>query len=265
MRLSVILRDALTAPRRTGVDPGKEEHRLPDHGSDCVIVFLRAPDPGRVKTRLGRVLGDRVAADLYRCFVADLLATLDSTGYPVRLCYSPADAASRITDWLGSAYPMMPQKGSDLGDRMANAFRHVFAGGIQRALLVGTDVPDLPAKRISSGFAALGRFPAVLGPVQDGGYCLIGFRADTFRAGVFSGLPWGTDAVLQRTLEAFRRRDQKPRLLKSWQDIDTVEDLFVFWKRAGETAAAPATASFLASRFSGSVPGKAPDRTVKFD
>jgi glycosyltransferase A (GT-A) superfamily protein (DUF2064 family) len=101
--------------------------------------------------------------------------------------------------------------------------------------------------------------------VQDGGYCLIGFRADAFSADVFSDLQWGTDTVLERTLEAFRRRGKMFHLLHRWQDIDTVEDLFAFWKRAGRTAAAPSTRSYLAARFPGQMPGKAPDGAVKFN
>ncbi|MGD8366371.1 MAG: TIGR04282 family arsenosugar biosynthesis glycosyltransferase [Desulfobacterales bacterium] len=238
---------------------------MSDCTSDCVIVFLRAPDRGYVKTRLARKLGHQAATDLYRCFVEDLLGMLGSTGYPVRLCYTPPDAAARLASWLGPAYPMMPQKGADLGDRMADAFLRVFSGGVERALLVGTDVPDLPAERIFSGFAALRHFPAVLGPVKDGGYCLIGFRADGFSTDVFAGLPWGSEGVLQQTLGAFSRRGQTPRLLESWQDIDTLEDLAAFWKRVGKTAAAPATTTYLASRFVRPMPGKRPESALKFD
>ena len=112
--------------------------------TDCIIVFLRSPDRGQVKTRLSRAIGRDAATGLYRCFVADLLEMLEATGYPVRLSYTPADAGGQIKSWLGDEYAMFPQEGSDLGTRMANAFRRVFAEGASRALLVGTDLPDLP-------------------------------------------------------------------------------------------------------------------------
>ncbi len=218
--------------------------------SQSVIVFLRAPDSGRVKTRLARFLGNDAAADLYRCFVSDLLSMLKRTGHPVRIAYTPPDAGDRIAAWLGSGYFLAPQKGADLGRRMADAFRRAFAGGVDRALLVGTDLPDLPQKRIADGFAALQTAPAVLTPTPDGGYCLIGFRADAFAEGVFDDQPWGTGGVLSGTLAAFRRLKMAPRLLDSWPDIDTAEDISSFMERIRKRPqAAPKSAAFLAARF----------------
>jgi rSAM/selenodomain-associated transferase 1 len=228
--------------------------------TDCIIVFLRSPDRERVKTRLSRVIGSDAAIGLYRCFVADLLEMLAKTGYPVRLSYTPADAAGDIESWLGDGYAMFPQEGSDLGMRMANAFRRVFAEDAGRALLVGTDLPDLPPERIRSGFFSLRSSPAVLTPTPDGGYCLIGFRADTFTEAVFTGQPWGTPRVLEQTLAAFQRLGRSPRLLESWPDIDTVEDLAAFVKRAARPPAATTrTAAFLAARFPAGLTAREPE------
>jgi hypothetical protein len=144
--------------------------------------------------------------------------------------------------------------------RMANAFRRVFAEGAERALLVGTDLPDLPPERIVSGFSSLRSSPAVLAPTPDGGYCLIGFRADTFSESVFTGQPWGTPRVLKQTLAAFKRLGRSPRLLENWPDIDTVGDLAAFMRRAaGRPAAAARTAAFLAAQFPSGLTDNGPE------
>ena len=85
-----------------------------------------------------------------------------------------------MNDWLGGQYPFYLQNGSDLGRRMKNAFKKVFEEGIQTAVLMGTDFPDLPEKIISSALSGLETHDAVIGPTIDGGYYLIGFRKKTF-------------------------------------------------------------------------------------
>ena len=233
---------------------------------ECVIVFLRSPEPGRVKTRLAKTLGGETAANLYRCFALDLLATVWRTGIPPHLFYTPADAGDRIAGWIGPGHRLTAQRGADLGLRMANAFREVFAQGARRALLVGTDLPDLPAERISAGLASLASAPAVLTPTLDGGYGLIGFRAEAFTEAVFEDPPWGTDGVLPATLAAFRRCNVVPRLLAPWPDIDTVDDLAALMQRLQKSAAAaPATAACLTALFPDGRVAKTTARAVKFD
>ena len=230
--------------------------------SECILVFLRAPDRGKVKKRLARALGDDAALALYRCFVADLLAVVAESGRPAWLCYTPPGGRERIKDWLGDTLPMLPQQGGDLGRRMAHAFRTAFFRGVGRALLVGTDIPDLPRTHIAQAFAGLDSRSSVIGPTLDGGYYLIGFRSDGFAESVFDGIPWGTDRVMAETLAAFERENRTPLLLESWPDIDRRRDLAAFMARQGKTPwAAPATSAFLAERFPGGLPAE-PKRPV---
>ena len=124
-----------------------------------------------------------------------------------------------------SGYEYLPQQGGDLGKRMSKAFRDGFAAGHRQILLVGSDIPDLPAQIIHDGFASLKQHGAVIGPAHDGGYYLIGFRPDCFLPDIFTGIRWGTGDVFEKTMALFRLGNQDVSILPSWRDIDTLEDL----------------------------------------
>ena len=200
-------------------------------GRRCVLVFVKAPVHGTVKTRLARRLGPETAMQLYTCFTADVLAALDRVGVPVVVCHHPPESGNRIEQWLGSGYAYRPQQGKDLGQRMRHAFDQVFAAGQGQAVLIGTDVPDLPEAFVDQAFAALDHTGAVLGPAADGGYYLVGFRCDTFLPDIFENIPWSTGAVCRRTLDIFRRKNRAVHQLPLWRDIDEYRDLEQFIAR----------------------------------
>jgi uncharacterized protein len=190
-----------------------------------IILFVKAPVRGQVKSRLAAVLGDDTTRELYRNFCLDILDTLEQTGLPVRICYYPPDSGNAVAGWMGPGHEYLPQEGRDVGERMENAFRQAFSRGFSRAVLIGSDIPDLPAPFFSDAMAALLSYDAVIGPARDGGYYLIGFRNDTFLPGVFSGIPWSTGTVFRSTMHAFGQAGQRVHALPLWQDVDTMEDL----------------------------------------
>jgi uncharacterized protein len=197
----------------------------------AVLVFLRAPEKGQVKTRLAKTLGDEKALALYKCFVEDTLQTLQETVYQPTLCYHPSDKLPLITQWLGENNDYWPQEGISLGDKMANGFIKAFKEGFDRVVVLGTDVPDLSYHIINTAIDALKTHPAVIGPSKDGGYYLIGFQAHGFLQAVFKNMPWGTDLVFSNTLSVFRANQEAVFLLPTWQDIDDIEDLEAYFKR----------------------------------
>jgi rSAM/selenodomain-associated transferase 1 len=205
-------------------------------GPSLILLFVKAPIKGRVKSRLASALSDEAAVELYRSFVLDILATVDASSHPCRICIYPPDAREFIAAWLGHRRQYVPQSGDDLGSRMANAFQEAFASGVSRAVLIGSDVPDLPAEVIADAFAGLQGNDAVIGPAVDGGYYLIGFRNDTFRPDVFQDIRWGTDSVLRETRERFIRAGSRVHNVRQWQDVDTVEDLHSLRRRMSGTA-----------------------------
>jgi len=192
----------------------------------CLTVFVRHPEPGKVKTRLARTYGDPFAAELYGYFVDDLLEALERGCYRLEIAFTPAEKELEIRQRFGGRFSYTPQEGEGLGERMEKAFRSCFAKGFATALLIGSDSPDLTAEVIEGAFHALENgHDAVLGPAFDGGYYLIGFRSAAFDPGVFNGMPWGEHTVCEKTLNRLHARGYRISLAPAWHDIDTGEDL----------------------------------------
>lgn len=214
----------------------------------CVLVFVRAPEPGKVKTRLARRLDPEIALHLHCNFTLDILRTLAKGGWGIVVCHHPPDAESRMQSWLGRSYDFQPQKGRDLGERMAGAFTRCFQKGFGCGILIGTDFPDLPVDIIVEAFNGLDKGGSTIGPSRDGGYYLIGFKKETFTPAVFQNIPWGTQDVFERTVEYFKQRRKPLHILPLWRDIDTYEDLMDFIRtQGGRETAAPHTMRYLVS------------------
>ena len=190
-----------------------------------VLLFLRAPEPGAVKTRLERHLRRHQVVALYRAFVEDLLETLDRTGFPVRICYCPPNQSPMVRNWLGPDRQYRAQAGKDLGQRMAHGFATAFAEGFDQVLLLGSDIPDLPMAHVETAFEHLASVDSVIGPSTDGGYYSIGFCRGCFTPAVFSRIAWGESKVFAQTLDRIAAVGITCRHLPPWQDVDEIDDL----------------------------------------
>jgi uncharacterized protein len=197
----------------------------------CIVVFVRSPEKGTVKTRLTAVLDEDTVLDLYRRFVLDLLETLSRTTFDLRICFHPADAGRKLANWLGEKYVYLAQQGGDLGERLENAFRAAFTSGFRSVVIIGSDSPDLPREILVEAFNSLTSKDAVIGPAMDGGYYLIGFNSGLFLKEVLTGIEWGTPTVFRRTVDILSKRGCNVQVLPSWPDIDTYEDVLAFMRR----------------------------------
>lgn len=196
----------------------------------AIILFVRFPERGSVKTRLAEDIGQENAWILYKNFVLDLLETVSRGNRALKICYSPPEAAGGMKGWLGKGYSYMPQHGRDLGEKMRNAMEAVFEQGCPETVLIGSDIPDLPHALIETAYA-FARHDAVIGPSHDGGYYLIGFRKDTFLPEIFEGIDWGTERVFGKTMEIFTGSKYNVRILPLWQDVDRLTDLKALYQR----------------------------------
>jgi len=186
---------------------------------------MKYPEEGQVKTRLAKDIGERMAFELYKNFVLDVLSTLERLGINLRGCFYPEDSREKLVKWLGEQYCYAPQRGTDLGERMKNGFLQAFDEGYSRLIIIGSDIPDLPGDFINEAFSSLKRGDVVIGPALDGGYYLIGFRNDTFLPKAFEGITWSTDTVFRETMDILAKSGRKIHILPEWGDVDMLSDL----------------------------------------
>lgn len=190
-----------------------------------ILLFVKLPLPGMVKTRLAATVGDERAVELYDAMVRDEINALDATGIPLTICHAPVAPLDAYRDWLGRHRSFQLQEGEDLGERMARAFETAFSKGADRIVLLGSDLPAIRPHDVSDAFDAVAEHGAALAPGGDGGYSLVGFTREAFTPEVFDGIPWSTPRVLPKTLAAFARQDRPVHLLPTIPDVDTVNDL----------------------------------------
>ncbi len=183
----------------------------------ALLVFAKVPQAGRVKTRLCPPLTPRQAADLYDAFLRDALDRYAALagGVAVRL---HLDGAARVPGWVPDGVEVLPQRGAGLGERMMRAFVQAFAAGHDRAVVIGTDHPTLPAEFVGLAFDALDDpLTAVLGPSDDGGYYLLGLNdvaPDLF------DMDYSHPDVFTDTLDRVMELDMTPVVLPTHYDVD---------------------------------------------
>ena len=189
-----------------------------------LVIFARSPVPGAVKTRLqSRYTPDQAAA-IYRAFIKDTVDAARKANVDGRfVACDPPGAEAELSDLAGPGWVLFPQVCADLGERMYRAARHCFDLGAGRVVIVGTDVPSLPPRRIDGAFNLLAEHEIVLGPSVDGGYYLVGLSTPIRE--IFRDIDWSTEHVLAQTLERARALRLTVGILPSWYDVDTPEQL----------------------------------------
>lgn len=189
-----------------------------------ILIFAKAPRPGRVKTRLIPALGAQGAARLAARLLHHALEQARTAGVgPVELCMSPEPDSP---EWASTPLPpdiaTSDQGEGDLGRRMARAALRCIDGN-EAALLIGTDCPGLDAERLRQAAARLQDHDAVLHPAEDGGYPLLGLNA--FAPELFADMPWSTPAVARLTLERMAARGWRVWNGETLRDFDEPADL----------------------------------------
>ncbi len=185
---------------------------------------MKYPEPGRVKSRLAKDIGEKRAAEIYRETACGVLRRTrpQGGGYERIIFFSPPDAREKCEEWV-SGERLMPQSGEDIGQIMDNAIMGMFALGAGRVVLTGTDIPGLDNEIILQGFSEFERSDVVIGPAKDGGYYLIGMKS--LLPALFRGISWGSGNVLRETLSKIRQLNLTFSLLRQLSDLDRVEDL----------------------------------------
>jgi uncharacterized protein len=171
-------------------------------------------------------LSYREAAELYRCFLLDKIAQVNTLqrAAPV-VSYSPDDSRPLFEDLTPPHFMLIPQHGDDLGARLLFTFDRLFRQGFTQVIVIDSDTPTLPTAYLEQALMLIAERvnDVVLGPTEDGGYYLIGLRQS--HRELFEQMPWSTSQVFPET----RRRSEQYGLTVActeyWYDVDTPEDL----------------------------------------
>ncbi len=185
-----------------------------------LIVMVKEPLPGRVKSRLGRDIGMTTAAWWFRNQVKDMLRRLQDPRWELVLAVTPDYAGLKSRVWPNK-HRRLKQGGGDLGARMARVLASVPHGPV---CVIGADIPGVTKMHIAKAFAVLGHRESVLGPSPDGGYWLIGLKnARPAPATIFKHVKWSSEYALKDTLVSLG--ELSVGFVDELSDVDTLDDL----------------------------------------
>jgi glycosyltransferase A (GT-A) superfamily protein (DUF2064 family) len=206
-------------------------------------MFAKHWQPGAVKTRLAASIGNEAAAALHHHFVQTLLDRSQNIADRHILCFTPADSADSFRHLNLGCWTLEAQTSGDLGTRM----QHYFSAALpanplplplgegrgeglttsnaprHRAVLIGSDSPDLPLEYLAEALDKLRDFPLVLGPTDDGGYYLIGLSQAV--PPIFDNIPWSTPEVWPQTIARLTTAKIPYHTLPQWYDVDDIAGL----------------------------------------
>ena len=195
-----------------------------NRSGSAVVIMAKEPVPGKVKTRLCPPLTPREAADLYAAFLLDTVERVAKTpGADLLLAYDPPSAREFFGRMVPRSVTRVSQGAGDLGRRLSRVSRTLFTRGYQKVVILASDTPHLPSDRVRRTFSLLDTTDVVLGPCDDGGYCLVGSRV--LEPALFEGIAWSTPAVLEQTTARAEAAGLRWGLLPPCFDIDTIDDL----------------------------------------
>lgn len=188
---------------------------------NVLLIFVKNPEKGKVKTRLAKKIGDDKALVVYQRLLEITQKVTQSLDCDRQVWYS--DFIDREDRWEKKEYEKRLQSGENLGIRMKMAFRQAFENGYKKAVIIGSDCAALTNQIIKQAFQVLDDSEVVIGPSKDGGYYLLGMSS--FYPQLFENIKWSTPTVCAKTIAKVKRLDLSLQLMPKLNDIDTEQDL----------------------------------------
>lgn len=192
-----------------------------------IIVFAKYPENGKVKTRLSATIGENFAKNFYKICAEhtfEEILKVNDKNKEQFLFYSDKKNKNKISEWTENKFLCFPQRGKDLGEKMLNAFKTIKKENATKAIIVGTDLPDISSDILNKSFELLNDSDIVIGPATDGGYYLLGMKK--IYKELFSNMPWSSDILFDKTLNVIKELGLEASILPELSDIDTEEDLW---------------------------------------
>ncbi len=187
----------------------------------AILIFVRPPEPGKVKTRLAAVIGAEKALQVYIFLLKHTAGLVSSLGIQLFVFYAGDVVAHDM--FTGPQVTKLQQGEGDLGERMDAAFTEVFSRGFGQAVIIGSDCYELTSDIILEGLSLLQQTDLVIGPARDGGYYLLGMNQPL--KSVFDAIAWSSQTVFRDTMARAAREDCSVSLLQVLTDVDQAADI----------------------------------------
>lgn len=188
--------------------------------NNALLIFVKNLVYGQVKTRLAASVGNDKAMKIYQQLLqhtSDVCKNIDAD----KIVFYSDFFEEEI--WNNLEFKKEIQCGNDLGERMKNAFIKAFENGYEKAIIIGTDCPQIDQTILENAFMKLNHFDVLLGPATDGGYYLLGIKR--LSSALFENIKWSTNTVLEKTLEICNQNKLTYFLLPALTDIDEEKDM----------------------------------------
>ena len=187
---------------------------------NAIIIFVRNPELGKVKTRLAASVGDHAAVDIYKQLLLHTMQVADESSADKFVFYHEQIMQHDI--WNKNGFFKKLQSGSNLGEKMKNAFSTIFTEGYSKVIIIGSDCLQLNSTIINEAFAGLEQNDTVIGPAKDGGYYLLGMKI--MLPFLFDHKAWSTATVFKDTMFNMRQHNLSTTILQVLTDVDTEAD-----------------------------------------
>lgn len=188
---------------------------------EALIIFVKKPEIGRVKTRLAESIGDERALAVYHKLLERTLAVTQPLAMDKFVYYTPEIVHDDL--WNDDLYFKALQAEGDLGQKMQTAFEERFEAGYRQVCIIGSDCYQLSSQILEQAFEELSQHDVVIGPSSDGGYYLLGMKK--LIPSLFTHKPWSSEKVLEQTVADIKQQQLSCFLLPELTDVDREEDL----------------------------------------
>ncbi len=196
------------------------ENEVNNQRRNALIIFVKNPELGQVKTRLAKSIGSQRAMEVYIQLLEHTRWVTDQLSEVTRFVYY-ADTVSTRDVWNDTVYEKRLQHGKTLGERMQGAFADCFEEGADKVVIIGSDCLEIQLEHLQAAIGYLDTADVVIGPATDGGYYLLGMNA-LYRE-LLKGIRWSTSAVFQQTRQKLERLGLSYHLLEMLSDVDELD------------------------------------------
>lgn len=189
----------------------------------AIIFFTRVPIPGQTKTRLLKDFSKQEACRIHEIILKSIFNSISETKIDTFIYINPMEERDILSGLIGEN-KYYAQQGKNLNEKMANAIFDVVDLGYDSVILLGSDLIGIDREYLEEAFRVLEEKDIVLGPVEDGGYCLIGMKKK--ESSPFEEIKSSHDRVLENLIDRIEREDLTYGLLKEIFDVDEIEDFY---------------------------------------